>query len=312
MKNLIFKTNFKGAEAIQLENEQIKVILLPKFGGKIASIYLKEKDFEVVYQNKEDEYRESKVYSDFADFDASGFDDAFPSINASTVTLGSLDVMYPDHGEIWSSSFSYNIIGEKIEMNFNSSILSYYYKKSISLKNNRVIVEYEIINIGEAAIECIWTAHYLVNCEREMIILLPENTQKVMNVTNSSCLGKPKKIHSYPITKTSSGENYSLNRVYPRSANKCEKYYVYGDLSKGECGIYYPHKDITYKLYFDKNIFSYLGFWVTEGGFRGDYNCALEPSNGFYDGIEIAKDNKKLVVLASGETIKFDMEIELI
>ena len=294
---MVFKTVFKGVEAVQLENEQLRVIILPKLGGKVASLYSKSKDFELVFQNKEDKYREAKVYSDFASFDASGFDDAFPSINASTVKVGSLDVEYPDHGEIWSSKFSYKIKDEKVELYFNSSILSYYYKKSISLKDDRVIVEYEIINTGESAFPCIWTAHYLVNCTEEMILLLPENTCKVMNVTNSRYLGNSKKIHSYPITNSLNGKKYSLNRIYPKSAEKCEKYYVYGDLTKGECGIYYPHKDLTYKLYFDKSILPYLGFWVTEGGFRGDYNCALEPSNGFYDGINIAKKIKNYLCL---------------
>ena len=309
---MIFKTNFKGVEAVQLENELLRVIVLPKLGGKIASLYSKSKDFELVFQSGEDKYKEAKVYSDFAIFDASGFDDAFPSIYASTVKVGSLDVEYPDHGEIWSSSFSYEIKDEKAILYFNSSILSYYYKKSISLKNDRVLVEYEIINTGMSAFPCIWTAHYLVNCQEDMMLLLPENTCKVMNVSKSSFLGDINKIHSYPITINLIGEKYSLNRIYPSSAEKCEKYYVYGDLTKGECGIYYPHKDLTYKLYFDKIMFPYLGFWVTEGGFRGDYNCALEPSNGFYDGIDIANNNKKIFVLASGETIKFNMEIELI
>ncbi|HEY5583075.1 MAG TPA: DUF5107 domain-containing protein [Ruminiclostridium sp.] len=308
---MIFKTEFKGEEAIKLENEQLRVIILPKLGGKVASLYSKVKDFELVFQNKEDKYKEVKVYSDFGSFDASGFDDAFPSINASMVKVDNLDVKYPNHGEIWSARLSYMIKDGKIELYFNSSILSYYYKKSISLKDDRIKIEYEIINTGESDLPCIWTAHYLVNCDEEMILLFPENTCKVINVTNSSCLGSLNKIHSYPISKDLSGEKYCLNRIYSKSAKKCEKYYIYGGLTKGECGIYYPHKDLTYKLYFDKNIFPYLGFWVTEGGFRGDYNCALEPSNGFYDGINIAEENNKLFVLTAGKTLKFNMEIEL-
>lgn len=299
-------------EAVQLENEKLRIIVLPGLGGKIASLYLKSKDFELIFQNKEENYREPKLYSDFGSFDGSGFDDAFPSINASLVKVGGTNVKYPDHGEIWNSNFSYNINGEKLELCLNSSILSYCYKKVISLKGDRVIIEYKISNIGKLAFPCIWTAHYLVNCEEKMVLLFPEDTCRIMNVTESSYLGNINKIHPYPITKSIKGENYSLDRIYPQSYNKCEKYYVYGDLKKGECGIYYPHKDIRYKLYFDQYILPYLGFWVTEGGFRGDYNCALEPSNGFYDGIDIAAKEVKLFSLGSGKTLKFNMEIELI
>lgn len=308
---MIFESDFKGIKAVQLENEELRVIVLPEIGGKIASQYLKNKGFELVFQNRNDYYNIPKLYSDFASFDAAGFDDAFPSIDASKVKVGSSYVNYPDHGEIWSSNFSYKIVGESVEMEFNSSILPYSYKKTIALKGNRLSIHYNIINIGLEDFPCIWAAHYLVNCEEDMVIKLPRNVNKVINVIESKYLGGSKKLHSYPITTSNNGSIYDLSKIYPKSAGKYEKYYVYGDLTEGPCGIYYPKMDVSYRLYYDNNILPYLGFWVTEGGFRGDYNCALEPTNGFYDSIDIAKEEKKLFVLSRGEKLEFDIEIEL-
>ncbi len=35
----------------------------------------------------------------------------------------------------------------------------------------------------------------------------------------------------------------------------------------------------------------YLGVWLTKGRFKGEYNCAAEPSNGLYDFLELGFEN---------------------
>jgi galactose mutarotase-like enzyme len=309
---MILETEFKNCKAIQLENEDLRVVVLPYLGGKIASLYKKDKDFELVYQNKEEVYRKAKVYDNFAEFDASGFDDAFPSIDEGMVKFKNNKVLYPDHGEIWTGTFDFNIVGDTVELYFTSTILSYNYKKIIFLNENLLEIKYEIVNTGKENLPCIWAAHYLVNCHEDMELILPESTDLAMNVCKSKHLGEIGDLHSYPITKDCYGNEYRLDKVFPHSANKYEKYYICNPISEGKCGIYYPHKDVAYLLHFDKEKLPYIGFWVTEGGFRGDYNCALEPSNGFYDSIDRAKLEGKLYELRVGENLNFTIGIELI
>jgi len=74
---------------------------------------------------------------------------------------------------------------------------------------------------------------------------------------------------------------------------KSYKYYILDELSSGCCGLYYKKTGLKYMIKFDKNINPYLGIWITKGGFKGEYNCALEPSNGFYDSLKLAKENKQ-------------------
>ncbi len=59
---------------------------------------------------------------------------------------------------------------------------------------------------------------------------------------------------------------------------------------------------IRYLIQYDPLVHPYLGVWITKGGFKGEYNCALEPSNGFYDSLALAYENKKIPLLkARGE-----------
>jgi hypothetical protein len=62
---------------------------------------------------------------------------------------------------------------------------------------------------------------------------------------------------------------------------------------------------------YDANKLPYLGFWRTLGGFRGDCNCALEPSNGFYDSIAKAQKNKACPILESGKAFSFQLHMQL-
>ncbi|MEG2353160.1 MAG: DUF5107 domain-containing protein [Clostridium sp.] len=307
----IFREIFKGQNSMVLENKALRVVILPEIGGKIASIYHKDKDFELLFQNKADNYKVPKLYDSFECFDAAGFDDAFPTIDKCKVNYSDKEVYYPDHGEIWSSKFQETIKNNKVILTCKSKILPYKYIKIIDLMEESVKIHYNIENLGSEKFPYIWAAHYLVNCHKDMQIIMPRNVDRVVNVQNSPKLGEVESVHSYPMTEDLDGNSYDLSRVLDESSNHTEKYYTEESVKEGSCGIYYAHKNLTYRLKYDENIFPYIGFWVTEGGFRGDYNCALEPCNGYYDSISIAKKNNKLKYLLPNESLEFYMEIEL-
>lgn len=308
---MISKVKFKQMDAVKIENSFLSVVIIPEIGGKIASVFRKDKNFELLFQNKEEIYKTPEIYAPFDQYDAAGFDDAFPTIDKSSVMAAGKNIEYPDHGEIWSAKFEYKINDETVMLKYDSRILDYSYKKNIHLQDDRVIVEYSIQNSGKTEFPCIWAMHCLINCEKDMQLLFPEGTDKVINVHQSRYLGEINRVHSYPVTKDINGNSIHLDRILKSSAENEEKYYVLGKIKQGKCGAYYPSKDVTYNVYFEKDKLPYVGFWVTEGGFRGDYNCAMEPTNGFYDSIDIASRENKLQVLKPGETLQFKIEIEL-
>ena len=144
-----------------------------------------------------------------------------------------------------------------------------------------------------------------------MELIFPEATSEILNVQDSINLGKENTTHQYPIAKNNGHKDYNLNKVGKKTCNNTEKYYVNGTVKEGKCSIYYPDHNILYSVNFDIDKMPYLGFWVTEGGFRGDYNCAFEPTNGFYDGIETAKNREKLFYLTPEKPLDFTISLSL-
>jgi galactose mutarotase-like enzyme len=308
---MITKTRFLNEDAYQLENEQVRAVVLPARGGKVASFYHKQKGFELLFQNPNNLYKPASLYSRFEEFEACGFDDAFPSIDEGLVSLGMHIVHYPDHGEIWSAGFEAEVCGDTLSLQYNGRVFNYAYRKSFMLSENRLVCRYSIENRSLAAFPYIWAFHCLVNYEPEMQLLFPQGTVQMENVTHSARLGEKGRCYAFPADTAADGNTYDFTRVPPVQPSSCEKYYVKGKTAEGHCGYYYHSKELTALIEYDPVKLPYLGFWVTAGAFRGDYNCALEPCTGYYDSIDTAQKNGAQSFLLPGEVFSFNMSISL-
>ncbi len=273
---MIYEESFQNAKGIVLENNNLKAMILPEYGGKITSILHKTKNFELLFQNPKDTFSRSNTYSVFSDFEACGFDDAFPSVDECNVIVNGKEIKYPDHGEIWSANFSYEVKDDRVILSYTSKILPYTYQKIIMLKNNEVCLQWKIKNIGEYEFPCIWTMHSLVNYEEDMKLLIPQG-DKIL-------------VHS------------QKNEL---------KWWLNDSVEVGHCGYEYPSKRVKVWFDYDANKLPYLGYWETTGGFRGDMNCALEPSNGYYDSIITAQKNNARPLIKPNEIFEFKINIRL-
>lgn len=89
------------------------------------------------------------------------------------------------------------------------------------------------------------------------------------------------------------------------------KYYADQKVKTGFCGYCYPSQGLRCTFRYDAKKLPYLGLWITAGGFRGDYNCALEPASGYYDSIQKAAENGSLYLLKKEEPLHFSLELAL-
>ena len=291
---------WKNIQGIRLENELVQIVVLPSLGGKIASMIYKEKGFEMASQHI-GEYIIPNVDTEYVKSDVTGIDDTFPNINKGVITINDRVLDYSDHGEIWRSTFNYRIDGTKLILTYESKEHMYRYEKIITLEGYSVVINYRIDNMIEKELPCIWTMHGLVRYEEDMQLIYPKGVNKILNVHESKELGVNLKEYNFK------DEIYDFNKVPNRESNTSIKYYVMGEVEEGECGYLYPTQKVKCILNFEREKLPYLGFWISVGGFRGDYSCAFEPSNGFYDGMEIAVNNKKYYVLKQNETLTFNV-----
>src|SRR4051812_16779214 len=91
-----------GWPAWQLEDAQCSLIVLPDLGGKIVSIRSKSTGVEFLWQDPTRPYRRPIYADEFGNYDASGFDECFPTIAPAPYPEAPwASIAIPDHGELW-------------------------------------------------------------------------------------------------------------------------------------------------------------------------------------------------------------------
>ena len=292
-----------------IENECLRLAVAPQLGGKITSLYYKPQAFEVLFQPTDRNYRLPEYGAAFAAYDTSGADEMFPTIDACAYP-GNDAVRLPDHGELWSIPWSLETSVDCISTTVRGRCLPYSFRRKISLKERCVRLEYELENESDEKLYGLWAFHALVACDEASRIILPQ-TKRVLNVHDSHILGVAKTSHEFPLTQDLQGKPYRLDWLAARESGKTEKWYVDEPLGAEGPALLLNQGRLNYKLSFDAKQLPYLGVWLNEGGFKGEYNCALEPSDGFYDSAELALANGCLPALSPRASRKWELGIEL-
>jgi galactose mutarotase-like enzyme len=189
-------------------------------------------------------------------------------------------------------------------------LLPYQYEKTVWLDGDALALDYAITNIGDKPFPMLWTMHGLMRVEPNMRLFFPEGVETVLNLSASRFLG-PKGDLPYPTCTAPDGQTVHLDRPLPYGEPCAWKIYIKGRVSKGLCGAVYPTQGVRLHITYDEQKLPYLGLWMTQRGFRGDTNFALEPTNGFYDGISLARGNGALPELDPGQTFQFSIRVSL-
>lgn len=135
-----------------------------------------------------------------------------------------------------------------------------------------------------------------MNLNRYTEIEVPPQLKEDITVEHSTVhLGEWGTVHPYPITYSlKTGDPFHLDKLWGPVDQTCEKFYFTKKLEEGGCCVI--QRDINRQMIytFPPEKVPYLGVWKTQGGYRGDYNFALEPCTGMYDDVYVAEKIRKV------------------
>lgn len=296
---------------IKLQNDVVSVEILPSTGGKISSIKSVATGLEFLLQPEKDvEVPTSGM--DFLPPYAYGFDECFPTITECKVKVVDKVINYPDHGELWTSSFKTKLVDS------NHCILTaegvnfpYIFQKEIFLTEKGLKIEYGVENKAEVGFEFIWSAHPLLAIELNDEILLPSDNETVEVYYSSVARWKKGDILRWPIVL----DNVQLNYAQTRSTNLALKVFA-KELKTKKSGFYRVAGDQTIVFSFENTMTDNLGIWICYGGWplqmpKRDYTIALEPTSNAEDSLADAIQKKQNYSLKPGETVTWSQEIEI-
>jgi hypothetical protein len=297
---------FRGTEAYVLRNKDLRVVLL-KYGGKVASIQKNGREY--LSQGRSREFIVPEFEANFGEYDLSGFDDMVPTVNAGYIQDGVFaGVHLADHGETWALRWRAAAGTNEIHAEVDGVRLPYCLSKHLSLEGSSLIIQYELRNKTDFSFPCLWAAHILINAN-ENTRFVPTGFGGVIrsSLDMYSKLNGFGAVHSWPETKDREGNPYHLDRLSPRNAGVCEKYYFEGAHGAGgEVRV----TDPGLILRFDPAIIPYLGIWLNSDGYKNQYNIGIEPATAPMDSPENARQWGYAAELKGQELVKWRLEIE--
>jgi len=283
------RMDYQGLQGVQLENEELRVVILPDLGAKMISLIYKPTSREWLWHNPIVPLRLAEYGASFVDYDLSGFDECFPTIGPRPYPDGLLKgVRMPDHGEVWAISWLWSPLEDGVQLSAEGVNFPYRFVKTVRLADPATVsITYAVEVYDRMTIKAIWAAHPLFAIRSAGRILLPEGT--TLRVGGSQRLGEPGTEHPWPQTQDVQGNAVDLSRLNPPRVKWADKLFT-KDLPERWAALHDPTTGEFVGLHFPES--PALGLWINQGGFPADgphYNVALEPTNAGAEEVNMAE-----------------------
>ena len=324
------------------------VTLLPQFGGKIASVCVKNR--ELLHAPLAEVAPRTRTMA-FDAGDASGWDECLPSVAACTVETPAGPAHVPDHGDLWRVEWSktgnreqpprrprpvsggpgkeqgtgireqktsddgssYTLRGECFSVPL---ALERNLQLTESAKGWRLLVDYTLMNTGKVAAPWSWAAHPLWAVDAGDSVELPESISSLrVEGSGGGRLGASGDQVAWPVAKHANGGQSDLSVVQGRRSRIADKLFA-GPLAANEnwCALLRPKAGLRIRFSFDVAAAPFLGLWLCYGGWperRGTKQMcvAMEPSTTPVD--SLAKAGEWTRVLGAGKSSSWKMCVDI-
>lgn len=282
-------TIYQGLDALTLETDALRVVVIPGWGGKIASLYDRRRKREWLHVNPHLPYRLPTYGADYVrDFDAGGFDECFPNIGVGDFPTAPWQrVRLPDHGEVWSLPWEVQHSEARhseaqITLRVHGVQLPYHLQKRVTLRDNCLRCDYLLTNPTPFAMPFIWSSHPTFAVHPGMRLEAPATTVAVAGSLGAFPAAAGETVPWPQI----GAEDCSV--LPPYTAARAAKLF-FTELHAGYAAIIDPGDGSRCTLRFDLAQTPHLGVWMNSGAWSGIpdvapyYNLAVEPCIGAGD-----------------------------
>jgi hypothetical protein len=306
-----------SAAAITLENDSLRVRVLPESGGNITSFFDTKSEVEFLLQPSQS-YRCQQPLGPWDRFENSacaGIDDCLPSVGACDPETPGGPV--PDHGDFWR--LRWDVVSASGSDSVSMAATGYsrplLFEKRLDLRTSSLDIHYRIRNEGDSPVPFLYALHPLFAIDPEDRVVLPPEVYTVrVESSRHDRVGAGHSVIDWP-KPGGPGSALDLSRTQAISASTAEMLYT-GRLQTGWCGLYRAKSGQGIAVRFDARQLPYLGLWLCYGGWpEGNvrplqYAVALEPTVAPWGTLSSALENRQAPVLAAQSSFEFTIVLE--
>ena len=300
--NMDTRWSLNGLRTVILENQFLRITILPELGARIYQIIYKPQDANLLWTNPRIQPARANFGSRYDDAWCGGWDELFPNCEVAAVN----GEVFPDHGEIWSTEWDFETTrnAESISARFHCStrISGASIEKTITLQPNmrQFQVNYLLRNNLPTSMPMLWNLHVAMAVSEHHRLEFPDMNVHLDPSFLGSLVGAPTEFQ-WPTVKIGK-ESVDLARVPPRVENRV--HFCYGaDLAGGWWGVSDYESGLAYGLTFDRAIFNSLWLFGSFGGWRNLNVAVIEPSTGYPSKLEEAIQAKTCYQLEPGQEL---------
>lgn len=295
--------SYHGLRALVLENNHMRVVVLPELGGKVWQITGTRNNREFLWHNDRLQPRKVPFGTGYDDSFFGGWDELFPN-DAPEDLAGE---PYPDHGELWTSPWSWSVEQEgpevvSVRLTLRTPISGCLLEKTLTLNSGQpsLTLSHRIENTLPKALPFLWKQHVAVPVDEPARVDLAPASMYVEDFGTPRA-GGPGTTYTWPTLIDESGHATDMSRTLPRSSGVSEFQYA-TELSAGWCSVTYGD-GTGLGLVFDANVFRSCWLFASYGGWRGLQALVLEPCTGYPVEVSVGADAGTHQTLAPGQVI---------
>ena len=296
-----------GLRAIELENDWLRLSILPDVGAKIYDLVWKPTGRNFLWHNPRIAPQPYPIEANFDNYWCGGWDEGFPTCDECEFR----GEHYPNLGELRSLHWTVDSVGRQGEdvaarLSVFGPISPVQAAKTVTLSASAPLVRmrYEITQLGPSALDFIWGTHPALEPTASMILRLPAKTGIVGQASDPS-FGVPGQRYTWPILETPHGRQ-DMTRV----GGIEEKVYCGHYAADLEAGWYAVEDSATgegFLLRFPVEKCPYLWMWLVYGGWRGYHHVILEPWTSYPVHLAEAVKKQTHCHLEPGETFSAEV-----
>ncbi len=302
-----------GHEALVLENEALRVTVLPALGGHVAELVDRSTGRDLLWHNPRTAPRSAPYGAHFDDWWSGGWDEIFPSGDRGTLH----EELLPYMGELWCIPWTGEASASRNEAALTASgfgtISATRFERRLWLQGDEPILHahYRIDNLDVRPLPFTWGIHPAFAVTPAHRIDHPGRDMSV-GVSSDPTMGVPGDRYRWPElpdATTASGRR-DMRLVRPREDAVFGGHWA-TDLPEGWLALTDTSSRRGVTIAFDPKVFRHAWLWQVYGGWRGHHHVALEPWTSQPMQLEHAQTSGQAMNLRPGQSLETDVAFML-
>jgi len=274
--------SYRGIPVVVLENELLRVTVMPELGAKIWQLVYKPAGKELLWRHPRLKPRRLHGHAVYDDHFYGGWDELFPNDIPETLAGEPL----PDHGELWTLPWECRIEKETDEevclhLWVETAVFAARVDKWITLRAGDAALRFRhaIANNGRLPFPYLWKLHAAMAVDEHCRIDLPASNVYV-EAFGETRTGRSGFAYEWPYAEDASGGRHDMRKTLPADSGTAEFQYATG-LKDGWCALTNTRDGIGFGLAFDTAVLPSCWLFASYGGWRGLNTVVLEPCTGY-------------------------------